>query len=184
MPSITGGSRASEGGSDGEEVDFGSDPASGRIAALPEGQGGQADPGQETGGRGEEIRGDRAPRAAGADPAEDFAAEMTNLHIYAQRVDFGLRIALYIYRRGSAGVDAVAEPLTLRTITNQEVGMSHQPTLQLNPTQAQELIDTLWDCGVRPTEGSGSAGALAATQRHLEDMRVLVFQQIGAEKPK
>lgn len=51
-----------------------------------------------------------------------------------------------------------------------------QPMLRLNPTEAQALIDSLWDCGLRPSEGSGSAGALAATQRHLDDMRRLVFE--------
>lgn len=42
------------------------------------------------------------------------------------------------------------------------------------------LIDDLWTAGLRPTEGAGSAGALAATQRHLQDMRALVFDK---EKP-
>jgi hypothetical protein len=41
-------------------------------------------------------------------------------------------------------------------------------------------MDELWHAGIRPTEGAGSAGAMAATQRHLEDMRTLVFQP---EKP-
>ena len=45
----------------------------------------------------------------------------------------------------------------------------------LDITAAQQLMDDLWRCGVRPTEGKGSAGAMAATQRHLEDMRTLVF---------
>lgn len=51
-----------------------------------------------------------------------------------------------------------------------------EPSLQMDMTAAQRLMDALWDCGLRPSEGSGSAGALAATQRHLEDMRRLVFE--------
>ena len=47
------------------------------------------------------------------------------------------------------------------------------PALQVKMSDAQMLMDTLWDCGLRPTEGSGSAGALLATQKHLEDMRKL-----------
>jgi len=43
--------------------------------------------------------------------------------------------------------------------------------------EAQALMDRLWSAGLRPTEGAGSAGALAAVQHHLEDMRSLVFQQ-------
>lgn len=48
--------------------------------------------------------------------------------------------------------------------------------LRLSMTEGQRLIDQLWDCGIRPSEGSGSAGQLAATQKHLEDMRTLVFK--------
>ena len=49
--------------------------------------------------------------------------------------------------------------------------------LEVENDEAQQLMDTLWECGLRPTEGSGSAGSLAATQRHLEDMRTLVFKE-------
>jgi hypothetical protein len=51
------------------------------------------------------------------------------------------------------------------------------PTFCLSMDDAQALMDDLWHAGLRPTEGSGSAGALAATQRHLEDMRTLVFKR-------
>jgi len=42
---------------------------------------------------------------------------------------------------------------------------------------AQELMDDLWRCGIRPTDGAGTAGSMAATERHLEDMRKLVFEK-------
>lgn len=51
-----------------------------------------------------------------------------------------------------------------------------EASLALNLAQAQELIDSLWQCGIRPSEGTGSAGQLAAVQYHLEDMRKLVFK--------
>lgn len=44
--------------------------------------------------------------------------------------------------------------------------------------EAQVLMDDLWNCGIRPTEGTGSAGSLRATERHLEDMRKLVFKEV------
>ena len=40
----------------------------------------------------------------------------------------------------------------------------------------QVLIDSLWDAGIRPTKGAGSAGAFDAVKYHLEDMRRLVFK--------
>lgn len=43
--------------------------------------------------------------------------------------------------------------------------------INLSRAAAQELMDTLWTCGVRPTEGSGSAGSLAATEKHLKDLQ-------------
>lgn len=48
-----------------------------------------------------------------------------------------------------------------------------------NDSAAQELMDDLWACGVRPTEGRGSAGQLDAVRHHLEDMRKLVFEMIA-----
>ena len=63
------------------------------------------------------------------------------------------------------------------TITRHTVGERVEPMLRLGIQQAQQLTDELWQCGLRPTEGAGSAGAMAATQRHLEDMRTLVFKK-------
>lgn len=50
--------------------------------------------------------------------------------------------------------------------------------MSLGDNQAQDLMDKLWQVGFRPTEGSGSAGALAATERHLKDMQRLVFNAL------
>ena len=58
-----------------------------------------------------------------------------------------------------------------------EEGTRTEPLLVFDGTQAQKLMDQLWDCGIRPTAGAGSAGAMAATERHLEDMRRLVFEK-------
>ncbi len=65
------------------------------------------------------------------------------------------------------------------TMAKRELGAVIYPTFSLEREMAQSLMDQLWACGLRPSEGSGSAGALAATQRHLEDMRTLVFAAKG-----
>lgn len=51
-----------------------------------------------------------------------------------------------------------------------------EPTARISTEMAQCLMDDLWGAGLRPTEGSGSAGSLKATERHLDDMRRLVFE--------
>lgn len=67
----------------------------------------------------------------------------------------------------------IAEPIQLRRIP---INTTADPFLELHPDTAQKLMDQLWQCGLRPTEGTGSAGAMAAVQKHLEDMRTLVFK--------
>jgi|ERR1700734_3834089 len=42
---------------------------------------------------------------------------------------------------------------------------------------AQQLMDDLYACGLRPSEGAGSAGAMAAVQAHLRDLQKLVFEE-------
>ena len=56
--------------------------------------------------------------------------------------------------------------------------------IRTSELEAQALMDRLWKAGFRPTEGAGSAGALGATQHHLEDMRTLVFDRREPKTPK
>jgi len=73
-------------------------------------------------------------------------------------------------------VISVANPTTFTNATEAEIGIQPLPMFHLRPDEAQNLMDELWRAGLRPTEGSGSAGSLAATERHLADMRSLVFK--------
>lgn len=104
------------------------------------------------------------------------------LEVRAFRETFSLGpiapIKLYIVQRHREGGFALAEPLTMKEVP---IGLSvDQPTCCISINEAQALMDDLWTCGLRPTEGAGSAGAMAAVQKHLEDMRLLVFDK----KPK
>jgi len=76
------------------------------------------------------------------------------------------------------GTYAVAQPLAF---TNQDEGEEVRPFFALDHDEAQVLMDDLWRCGIRPTEGAGSAGALAATQAHLKDLQQLM---VWAYDPK
>ncbi len=95
---------------------------------------------------------------------------------------YGRFVDLLIFTESAreAGMVSVAEPVTFRTIdAHEQVG---DPTLSLSNTQAQQLMDALWSAGLRPTEGSGSAGSLAATQAHLKDMREIALGALKVQK--
>jgi hypothetical protein len=86
---------------------------------------------------------------------------------------WGDEVHLSIAHRCPDGHLAVVEPLAFRTVDPGKV--IEQPTIRMQREEAQKLIDELWRAGVRPTEGQGSVGQLAATNAHLADMRRLVF---------
>jgi predicted secreted protein len=46
--------------------------------------------------------------------------------------------------------------------------------MNLTQDDCQSLIDALWEAGIRPTQGHGSTGQLAAVQDHLNDTRTLL----------
>ena len=89
---------------------------------------------------------------------------------------FGRHLAIYLMSQMDGKV-VVAHGVRLDEVTPD--GAMPLPTTTLELTEAQALMDELWHVGLRPSEGSGSAGALAATQKHLEDMRALVFEKGG-----
>lgn len=69
---------------------------------------------------------------------------------------------------------AVAQKVEFRVLDSNAV--ETEPCISLSRDDAQAFMDELWSAGLRPTEGAGSAGSLAATERHLQDMRTLVFK--------
>ena len=56
-----------------------------------------------------------------------------------------------------------------------------EPTTKISLSAAQELMDDLWRAGLRPSEGAGSAGAMRATERHLEDLRKIAGKKLGVD---
>lgn len=94
--------------------------------------------------------------------------------LYSERVD------LQLQRHTETGLYVGA--LSWRHVAE---GAEAGSTVALDPAAAQELMDSLWQCGLRPTDGSGSAGALAATQEHLADMRSIDFRLLDrGEQPR
>ena len=82
-------------------------------------------------------------------------------------------VEVVVFEKHPTGRVMYAEKLTLRELPPAEI--IGEPTMRLRNDEAQMLIDELWRCGLRPSEGSGSAGSLAATERHLKDMRAIAL---------
>ncbi len=71
---------------------------------------------------------------------------------------------------------SVCTDMVFTKLTPANEGQRLAPAITLHADRAQLLMDNLWTAGFRPSEGSGSAGALAATERHLKDLQHLVFK--------
>lgn len=54
-----------------------------------------------------------------------------------------------------------------------------EPMARITPTDAQQIMDGLWQCGLRPSEGTGSAGSLRATQDHLDTLKKILGHSLG-----
>lgn len=91
------------------------------------------------------------------------------IEFMALRHDFSDGIDLYA-RKHEDDNCFVATALSWAPYTPGSIAL---PFHNISTTAAQQLMDELWRCGVRPTEAAGSAGAMAATQKHLEDMRTI-----------
>ncbi len=97
------------------------------------------------------------------------------IRIFAEYSPAGDAYNLYVVREdGKVGTLVFEE---------HEFGEFTPPTFRLpaRSNEAQALMDRLWACGLRPTEGKGSAGAMAATERHLADLRILVEKAFKVE---
>ena len=100
---------------------------------------------------------------------------MEKVRVSASKRGFDGGVDFHVYTSTHVGIPIALSP--------RDLGMTPLPTFDLTNASAQEMMDSLWGIGFRPSEGSGSAGALAATQRHLDDMRKLAFAHVDADGP-
>lgn len=101
--------------------------------------------------------------------------------VLVERVDFGRHITVRLALRDydSDRPVKVARPVVFEEQDIDQVVV--EPMLKLRQEAAQRLMDELWRAGLRPSEGSGSAGSLAATERHLADMKAIAFGLLKGE---
>lgn len=101
----------------------------------------------------------------------------------ARKLDWQYGIYLHARQVVEGISQAVAKPVEFETVEQDYCG-TLQPMFQLSIHQGQQLMDELWNCGLRPSEGTGSAGQLAATQQHLRDMRTIAFNTLNIKEKK
>jgi hypothetical protein len=103
---------------------------------------------------------------------------MINTKIRAQVSNWCDSVSILIEERTTDNRRSVATNITMATVKEGEM---IQPSMELSKTSAQLLMDDLWHAGLRPSEGSGSAGSLRATERHLSDMRKIVSKNLEVD---
>ncbi len=111
-----------------------------------------------------------------------MTVENTRKIFRARREDWLDSIALCMAIRDQQGRFHVAQAVTMRSIEPNEY--APDVLVSLTRDEAQALMDELWNVGLRPSEGTGSAGAMAATQKHLDDMQGIaigLLRQQGVE---
>lgn len=92
--------------------------------------------------------------------------------VFAELVNFGRQVNVSLLHESPEG-ESYAK--AVEWIALDPSGAFVEPMLSMPPAGAQLLMDELWRIGFRPSEGTGSAGSLAATERHLKDMREIAF---------
>lgn len=106
---------------------------------------------------------------------------MKGFRIFLERVNFGRFVNMHMAVQSASFEWSVANPVSF-TVSD-EIATLAPPMMQFTPDQAQCLMDELWTVGFRPTQGKQSEGQVAATTRHLDDMRALVAAMAKVELP-
>lgn len=93
--------------------------------------------------------------------------------------DFGFDIRAAYREPTPSSVIAVAQPVEFKTVP---VGSLMQSMLSLTEEDCRALMDELWAAGIRPSNGEGSVGVVAALKHHLDDMRTVAFHKVGIKE--
>jgi hypothetical protein len=105
--------------------------------------------------------------------------QATGLRVFCHRDPFGFGEVDFLLR-GTEDFGRLliqAHPIVFESKDIKDyLGERQAPSFSLKADNTQLLMDELWRIGFRPTEGHGSVGQLGAVEKHLADMRALVFK--------
>lgn len=103
------------------------------------------------------------------------------LVFFAERTNWGRAVDIAIGHDRPDGTFSVAQPLVFVNDPDDGDSIRQKTCVSMRHDDAQRLMDELWNCGLRPSEGTGSAGSLAATERHLKDMQTIAMGLLKGE---
>ncbi len=108
---------------------------------------------------------------------DDFLVFEKRIHVTSEPLQRAVQI--FIAGKDIDGKRVIVPKLEWVELSNEDLMVSNfSPTLYLRMENAQALMDDLWKVGFRPSEGTGSAGSLRATENHLKDMQQLIWKLI------
>jgi hypothetical protein len=102
---------------------------------------------------------------------------------FLQSADYGQGVEVRICQVNHDS-DIVAEALPLAFAEFKNGSMWREPVMTMDKDAAQNLLDELWQLGYRPERGNITTGQIAATEKHLNDMRAIVGKLANVEFPK
>lgn len=80
-------------------------------------------------------------------------------------------IVLHFFRKEDTGGRYSVISNVEFTTVDPSVMVDFNQGIQISNETAQELMDSLWRCGVRPADGNGNVGALKATEDHVATLK-------------
>lgn len=99
--------------------------------------------------------------------------------VAGQTSDYGRCYRIGIWAHRPNGDYYAASDIQLQKIESPEGRREFIPdALQITPEQAQELMNSLWDAGLRPDKAKLKKLQVGALENHLSDMQKLSFQEL------
>lgn len=77
---------------------------------------------------------------------------------------------------------SMALPLVMEEKEPEEAAYVQDPFMTISREMTQELMNELWRNGFRPDKYEADTGALEQARFHLDDLRTILFNQLGIEK--
>jgi len=102
-----------------------------------------------------------------------------NVRLYVDFAPWQLAYRLYI----CADIDGRPALGTLTFTELREGKQFPHETARFSEIEAQGLVDSFWQSGIRASQGKQSEGVNGAQGRHLEDMRAIVFSKLNITAP-